>query len=121
MIYRFEISTKGEGKYTITNKKKTVLRLCRGVIHQIDIRFPPGPQGYLKLHINRAAHQVWPSPSGQYFATDNEPISFREHYELVFAPLQLEAWTWNDDDTYEHLVIIRLGILPRKFVLRRLF
>lgn len=119
MIYRFGITTlhKTDGPVW----KKTVLRLSRGVIHQIDIRFPPGPQGFLKLHINRAAHQIWPSTSGQDFSTDNELITFREHYELISAPLQFEAWTWNDDDTHDHLVIIRIGILPRKFILRRLF
>lgn len=119
MIYRFGISTAANTLETA--KKKTVLKLCSGVIHQIDILFPPGSAGLLHVHINRALHQLWPTNSDQSFAADGDKISFREHYELTSVPYQLQAWTWNDDDTYAHDVIIRIGILPRKDVLRRLF
>ena len=119
MIYRFAITT--AITYSATNKLKTILPLARGVIHQIEIFFPPGPTGLLHIHLNRGLHQVWPSNSEEAFAADNNIIAFREHFEIIDRPFQLEAYTWNDDDTHGHLAIIRVGVLARKFILRRLF
>lgn len=119
MIYRFSISTAADT--TFANRQRTTLPLARGVVHQIDILFPPGPQALLHLILKRGLHQVWPSNSEENFAADNDKISFREHYEIISRPFQLEAYTWNEDDTYSHAVIIRIGILARKFILRRLF
>lgn len=119
MIYRFGITT--PANTAEANKQKTLLKLCQGVIHQIDITFPAGPAGLLKMHINRGLYQVWPNTASQVFAADDTTISFREHFELNNSPFELEAWTWNLDDTYEHDIIIRIGILKRKFILRRLF
>ena len=30
----------------------------------------------------------------------------------LIEPYELQAYTWNTDDTYDHLIIIRIGILP---------
>lgn len=119
MIFSFDIST--SANTAEANRVKTDLKLTRGVIHQIDIVFPPGCAGLLYVAINHGLYQVWPTNTGEYFHTDAETISFREHYELIFPPYQLSVYTHNLDDTYNHSVIIRLGILPRKFILRRLF
>lgn len=119
MIYRFAIST--PANTTKLNKQKTRMKVTRGVIHQLDIVFPPGPNGLLHLQINAGQNQVWPTNPEEEFASDNDIISFREHNELMLEPYRLEAYTWNLDDTYAHTVIVRIGILPRKNILRRLF
>ncbi len=119
MIYRFGIST--PANTSKGNQQKTVLKIARGIIHQLEVIFPSGPGGLLHVKINRGLHQVWPSNSDEAFASDNESLSFREHLELLTEPYKLEVYTWNEDDTYPHSVIIRLAILPRKFILRRLF
>lgn len=119
MFYSFSISTPKDT--TESNKQETILKLTRGIVHQVDILFPPGPAGLLHLHINAALHQVWPFNVIDNFATDNEKITFREHFEITGAPHELRAYTWNEDDTYPHKVIVRIGILKRQNILRRLF
>lgn len=119
MIYRFAISTPANTNKA--NRIKTSLPLARGIIHQIEVQFPPGPQALLHLKLNRGLHQIWPTNSETAFSSDNTLISFREHFEIIDRPFRLEAYTWNDDTAYAHLVIVRIGILPRKFILRRLF
>lgn len=119
MIYSYTITTP---KNTLEgDKQKTTLKLARGIIHRVEFVFPPGPAGLLHLHINDALHQRWPSNTGENFASDDENIGFHEHLELSREPLELQAYTWNLDDTYPHTVIIRIGLLKRQFVLRRLF
>jgi len=119
MIYSFDIST--PANTPDTDIQKTDLKLTRGVIHQLDIVFPTGCAGLLYVAINLGLFQIWPTNPDEYFHTDGETISFREHFELIFEPYILTVHTYNLDEEYSHSVIIRLGILPRKFILRRLF
>jgi hypothetical protein len=110
MVYRWSITT--PLNTLSTSKQTTLLQVCKGVIHQIDIVFPPGSAGLLHLHINDALHQVWPYNTGQDFSGHNFTIRFREFIPVLHEPYQFTAYTWNDDDTYDHILIIRLGILP---------
>ena len=119
MIYRFGITT--EYTYKEINKKTTVLKLGEGIIHQIDIVFPAGLAGTTHMQITRGLHQVWPTNPDEDFAGDNDKISFHEHYELDEEPYQLEVHTWNTSTEHDHLIIVRIGLLRKKFVLRRLF
>jgi len=114
MIYRFGITT--TTAYTKENPLITPLLLTRGVVHQLDVVFPPGPRGTLHLTINDALHQVWPTNPDEEFASDADKISYREHYELEAEPYDLQAYTWLEDATYQHSCIVRIGILPRRIL-----
>lgn len=114
MIFRFSITT--DTTYSESNKKKTVLNVARGIVHHVDVQFPSGPSGLLHLHINDALHQVLPYNTGESFASSNVNISFREFLPMLEPPYQFEAYTWNEDTANDHLVIIRLGILPPHIV-----
>lgn len=114
MIFVFTVNT--PANTLAINKKETTLKLCSGVIHKIDLVFPPGAAGFLHLTLNQALHQVWPTNPDESFAADSETISFPEFYELDQPPYELTAWTWSEGSTYPHSVIIRLGILPKKYL-----
>ena len=110
MFYRFSIST--DNTFTVTNKKKTLLPVAQGIITQLDVQFPPGPQGLLHLQIRYSLHQVFPFNTDESFASDSVNITFREHIPILYEPFELQAYTWNEDETFDHMVIIRIGILP---------
>jgi hypothetical protein len=110
MLYNFKITT--PANTLASAKQKTTIKLAYGVIHQIDVQFPPGPSGLLHCHINDAIHQIAPYNTDEDFASDNVNISYREFLPLLFEPYIMTVFTWNLDDTYEHSVIIRIGILP---------
>lgn len=118
MIYAFNIST--PLNTTEANKKSTALRLGRGVIHKVEIDFPPGSQGTLHIAIRRGLNQVWPTNPADYFAADDRLISFPEYYELLWPPFRLVAETWNESLNNAHTVTIRIGLLKRQHALRRL-
>jgi len=111
VIYRFSISTPKNTPFI--NRKRTELRLTAGIINQVNFTFPPGCAGLLHLTINHGLYQIWPTNPEESFATDGETISFEEFYELKTEPFTLVAFTWNEDDTYDHTVIVRIGLLPR--------
>jgi len=114
MIYVFDFET--AITYGTANKLKTVLELARGVTYKIDIVFPPGPAHLLHVQIKDALHPVWPTNENADFAADNETITFADEYPLVEPPYELEAYTWNLDDTHVHRVIIRIGVKPIEIV-----
>ena len=109
-IFVYAITT--PANTAVADKIKTDIKLSQGIIHQLDIVFPPGPQGLCHLTINQALHQRWPSNTDQTFHNDSTTISFKEHLPLLFEPFELQAFTYNLDETYEHEIIIRIGILP---------
>jgi len=119
MIYRFSIVTPANTPRT--SPQKTVLKLDRGLIYRIQFRFPPGPAALLHIYIRRGLRQIWPINPEEAFATDDELIDFEEYYPLTERPYQLEAYTWNEDDTYDHEVIVRIGLERRKFLVRKWF
>jgi len=118
MIYRFSITT--PASTTTAAKQKTILQLARGIIHRIEIDFPAGSMGALHLGIYRGLHQVWPSNTGEEFSADNREIVFAEYYEMFWTPYILEAHTWNESLNNDHELIIRIGLLQRKHVLRKI-
>ena len=84
-----------------------------GVIHKIDIVFPPGCCGLAGVAVFHGLHQVWPSYSDEWFSTDGETISFEEFYEVKpgFTTFTLKGY--NEDDTYQHTIIFRFGVLKK--------
>lgn len=111
MVYSFAIDTPANTPEA--NKKKTDIKLTLGVIHQIDFVFPPGCAGLAYLAVNNGLHQIWPTNPGEYFHTDGETISFKEFYELKNDPHILSVYSYNLDDTYDHVVVVRLGVLKK--------
>ncbi len=99
---------------------ETEIPITKGVIHKLEIDFPAGSRGLLHLQIKKGDRLLWPANTSGSFRTDNRLISFAEHREITFPPYKLIAVTWNLDDTHDHIVIIRFGILPRRIVMKRL-
>ena len=112
MIYDFNLSTPANTSFA--NRQIETLELSKGVLIQLEVVFPAGCRGLLHVTISNALHQVFPTNSESNFSSDNESISFKENFIIKDTDKKLYANTWNLDDTYEHSVIIRFGIVPEK-------
>ena len=110
MIFRFGIET--PANTAATAKVKTLLGIPQGIITQLDVQFPSGPQGLLHLQIRNSLHQLFPYNTDEDFSSDFVNISFREHIPHLIEPYELQAYTWNLDTLYAHTVIVRIGVLP---------
>jgi hypothetical protein len=110
LIYVFDITTPANTPES--NPLRTTLKLAKGITYKVDFLFPPGPLGLLHLRVCKGLYQVWPSNPEADFSTDDETISFEDEYLIDEPPYELTAITWNEDDTYEHRVTIRIGLKP---------
>jgi len=87
--------------------------LIKGFIAHVEVRFPTGPAGLLHIAIFDEATQLWPGTVDTWFSGDNESISFDTEYvvPLVVADYKLTAQGYNEDDSYEHVALIRVWVV----------
>lgn len=110
--------------YAITVPKDTtesspveqVMKLTKGVIHRVEVQFPIGCRALAHCVILHHEHQFLPTNPQGSFASDGYIIPIDEHFELKTAPYSLKAKCWNEDDTYQHVITIRVGILPKEVI-----
>lgn len=108
MFYVFAITTPANTAETA--KLKTTLYLTRGKITQVQVHFPSGQVGLTHISVNRGLHQFLPTNAEAKFSSSGETISIAEDFLLDTAPFQLEAYTWNEDATYDHTITVRVQL-----------
>lgn len=91
---------------------KTDARIWAGVIHRVEVQFPPGPTGLLHVTIWHGGHQIFPSEELMDFASDDETIAFNDFYRLVPGDNKIVIRTWNEDTVHAHEVRVRIGVMP---------
>lgn len=108
MIYVFPITT--PANTPAIARQKTILDLARGRVTRGMLEFPSGHVGLTHIAINDGLHQLWPTNADGDFSASNETISFAEDYSLLSGSYQLQAYTWNEDDTYDHKITVRIEL-----------
>jgi len=87
------------------------------VITFVRLRFPPGPQGLLKVSVLYGIHQLFPHEADTYFAGDDEIIEWQEYWPLPERITKIRVKVQNDDDTYEHSCYLVLNVQDREEML----
>ena len=88
---------------------KTVIEVTKSLIYKVEIELPYGSVRLLHCYINHGNHQVWPTNDSETFVGHCTLISFRDFYEITEPPMGFDCFTWNDDDTYDHSLFVRIG------------
>jgi len=109
-FFAFSIDTPRET--TRSDKQKTKIKLCPGIIHRVVVRIPPGSRGTLHVFVSHHLHQIVPCSSGEDFHGDDMHIDYREFYPLRGLDTQLDVYTWNTSTEHDHEVILMFGVLP---------
>jgi len=99
----------GTGK---DSAKRTEVKVWGGVIVGIEVMFPPGPQGDLKVAIRQGGWQIAPTTYDTYFAADDETIKYQEFVPLKSGYNNITIITYNDDAVNAHLCRVRINVLP---------
>jgi len=107
-IYSYEITTPA------ATEKETEIEIEGDFISYVNIRFPPGPSGLLKVAIFYGIKQIFPHDESSYFQGDDEVIKWQEYWKLPESPCKLKIKTANEDDTHEHTVYVRIAVMKRE-------
>jgi hypothetical protein len=89
------------------------LKLSKGVITRLDIRFPAGCHGLVKVRLFRYEAPLIPLSRGEWVTGNDETIPTEAYYELVEAPAELKFVGCSPGAAYDHVITVRIQILPR--------
>lgn len=90
------------------------MKLTTGIVHRVEVQFPAGCAGLAHCAVEHDGHQFLPTNPDGDFASDDFTVVIDEHYELKKGNTLMRARAWNDDDTYQHTITIRVGIMDSK-------
>lgn len=117
MIYTANITT--TSGTTKAAPKITSINVTKGLVYRVEFYFPPGSFGLLGVAVFDGLYQCWPSTIGDFFISDNETIGFDDLLIKESAPFEFKVITYNEDDTFEHFVAVRIGLVSREVFLAR--
>lgn len=117
MVYTIPITTKKDT--TKANPDRSIISVTKGLVYKVEFDFPPGSAGLLGCAVFDGGYQVWPSTLGEWFTGDGIVIGFDDVYLKESAPFHFTIFTYNDDDTYPHLLNVRIGLVSSEIFMAR--
>lgn len=117
MIYTATIKTTEKGSKN--ELKKTRINVTKGLVYKVEFYFPSGSAGLVGVAVFDGLYQVWPSTVGEFFKGEDQVIAFDDMYLKETAPYELQAYTYNEDDTFPHEVQVRIGLVSKEVFLAR--
>lgn len=117
MIYTLDVTT--PANTPALDALRVVMPITRGLIHRVELDFPSGAVGLHHVVIIDGDHQLWPSTEHETFHPDGVVIAFDDIYLKISPPYELLVRSYNLDDTYSHLVQVRIGLIANEMVWSR--
>lgn len=88
------------------------LNLPKGIITHVDIKFPAGCHGMVKVRLFQEALQLIPLSEDEWVTGDDEPVPTDTYAELLDAPYKLKIKLCSPDTDYDHTVTVRINVQP---------
>lgn len=93
------------------------LKVSKGILHDLDVVMPRGCMAMVDFRLFYHEHQIYPSNPDEGFKSEGEAISMHDHLPILTAPFEIVAKGWSPDTSYNHTIIVRMGILPKYILL----
>jgi len=114
MFYSFEVVVPAD-----TGEDAPVeqtLKLTRGVIHLVEVRFKYGPNFMVGARLYHEGHQLYPTNPDEDIREDGRAVVFPDYFPLDIAPYALKVRAYSPNTTYPHTIYIRVGVLAEEEV-----
>jgi hypothetical protein len=112
MFYAWDITITAN---TLEDDPKTqILKLTKGTITGIDVKFPPGCHGLVKVRILRSEFQLIPLSRDEWVTGDGEPVVTEGFYVLEETPTELKFVACSPGSSYDHTVTVRISVVPEE-------
>lgn len=103
----------------ISNPVVEVLSVCKGLVYRVEFDFPPGCCGLLHVRVFDGSYQVYPTSRDDSFHGDASVIAFDDCYLKNIPPWEFRIVVWNNDDTWDHTIQVRVGIASSEAFMSR--
>lgn len=92
--------------------KSQTLKLSKGIITGIYIKFPAGCHSMVKARILYHEFLLVPLIRDEWVTGDDETVPTDTYFDLASAPYELKFMGCSPGTTYDHTVTIRVTVLP---------
>ena len=86
------------------------IQLTKGVITHWWVGFPDGCADLVHATVYEFEHQILPRGEDEDLYWGGYVYEIPEDYELVDEPYEIEVRAWNEDDIYEHIVMVGVAL-----------
>lgn len=117
MIYSYDFTI--PLSTTVYNPQHNILPVSKGLVYRVEFQFPFGCAGLAHIVVYDGGHQVWPSHPHNTFSGDNYTIAFDDLLMKSQPPFQFDLFGYNDDDTYNHTIFVRVGMVTQEVFMAR--
>jgi len=93
--------------------KAQTLKLSAGVITGVDVKFPSGCHGLVKVRLKHWEFQLMPLSRGEWVTGDDEAVRMPTYFELPKGPYELRFEGASPETSYGHTVTVRVSVLPK--------
>jgi len=90
--------------------KKQWLKLPKGVITRVDIKFPAGCHGMVKIRLFLESLQLVPLTEDEWVTGDDETIPTETGAEIVDKPYKIKFIGCSPSTDYNHTVTVRIEV-----------
>jgi len=98
-----------------TTKENPIIKeytLEYGIITGMAVKFPAGCYGLVHVVVKRFESQILPYHEGDDINGDDETVPFITYIPMLEKPFSVKIVCWNEDDTYDHTISVRIEVLP---------
>jgi len=96
---------------------KKTLKVSKGILHDINVVKPRGCMAMVDFRLFYHEHQIYPSNPDEGYKSEGEVIRMRDHLQILTAPYEIVAKGFSPNTTYNHTILVRLGILPESLLI----
>ena len=93
-----------------------ILKLDKGTISKVGIKFPSGCHGMVKVRLYRYEQQLVPLNRDGWITGDDEVVEYRLFYPLTEKPYELKFVGCSPGTNYDHTVTVRIEVQPLEHV-----
>jgi len=112
MFYAWDITVAAGTKEA--SPKEQILKLTKGVITGVWVKFPPGCHGLVKVRILRSEFQLVPLSRGEWVTGDGETVVTEPYYELDTTPYAFKFVGCAPLTAYPHTITVRVSMQPEE-------
>lgn len=108
MFFEYDITIPAQT--TSSAPLSTDLELPWGTIDYIGIQIPLGVAGLTGLQLWRGLYQLAPVNAGGWIKGENIVVEWKEEFDFTQPPFFITALAYNDDDSYQHTLTVRVRV-----------
>jgi len=104
----YEVELEVRPEHSMLNPATIEFKVLGNYIVKVMFVFPDGSARKTRVALYHGIRQLYPFPLGQWFAGNNETISFNTLDRLPGEVSYLRLVGWNDGGRFPHVVALRL-------------